>query len=56
MEQRLDRAHARIGVETALDTVAVEEIGQRQQTHALMMGHVGAHDHAALALAGAGGG
>ena len=51
LKQGLDRAHARVGVEMAPEAVVMQEIGQRQETHALMMRHVGAHDHAALALA-----
>ena len=40
MEQRLDGTHPRVGVEMALDRIAMEEIVQREEAHALMMGQV----------------
>ncbi len=52
MKQWLDRAHARVVVEMVLDGIAMEEIGQRQESHSLMMGHIGSHDHPALPFAG----
>ena len=40
MEQGLDGAHARVGVEMALDGIAMEEVVQGEEAHALVMGHV----------------
>ena len=49
LEQGLKGTHSRIAVKTAGEGVAMEEIGQRQEGHALVMGHVGLDDHPALA-------
>jgi hypothetical protein len=49
VEQWLDRAHARVGMETALDKIVMDEVGQRQETHALMISHIRSYDHPALA-------
>ncbi len=43
-EQRLDRAHAGIGVKIFLDGIAVEEVDERQESHSFMMGHICPHD------------
>src|SRR3990172_5983469 len=50
MEQGLNGTHACVGMKMALDRIAIEEVGQRQETHALMMRQVGLNDHPTLAL------
>ena len=49
-EQGLNGTHACVGMKMALDRIAMEEVGQRQETHALMMRQVGLNDHPTLAL------
>ena len=48
LEQGLEGAHARVAVEAARERVALEEVGQREERHPLVMGHVRLDDHAAL--------
>ena len=50
LEQGLNGPYPGVPVKTTPDRIALEEIGQRQETHALMMGHVGLNDHPPLAL------
>src|SRR5271157_1300375 len=50
IEQWLNRTNACVGMETALDRIVLEEVGQREETHCLMMSHVSSYDHPTLAL------
>ena len=50
LKQWLNGTHARVGMKTALDRITVQKVVQRQETHALMMRHVGSHDHPTLAF------
>src|ERR1039458_2600274 len=40
-EQRLKGLHPRVGMETARDGIAMEQVVQGEETHALVMRHVG---------------
>ncbi len=56
LEQGLEGTHPGIAVKTARERVAMEEVGQRQETHALVMGHVGLDDHSRARLSRSGAG
>ena len=50
LQQQLGSLHGRVAVKPILHGIAVNQIVERYQTHTLMMGHVRAHQGAALAL------
>ena len=51
VKQRLDRANARVRVETAPDGIAMDKVDEREESHSLMMGHIRPYDQPALAPA-----
>ncbi len=48
LEQGLKGTHPRVAVKPARERVAVEEVGQRQKRHPLVMGHIGLDYHPAF--------
>ena len=51
-QQRLNGPYSAVCVKTALHGTAMEHVVQRQQSHALVVRHVGVNHHTACALAG----
>ncbi len=43
LQEQLSRLHDRLAVKTMLHHFVVEQVVERNQTHALMMRHVGSH-------------
>ena len=50
-QQRFDGADAHIAMEAPLHHVAMQNVVEREQAHALVVRHIGVNDHAALAVA-----